>query len=129
MKIKSLDHITINVKELDKTLKFYGDLLGLQKLPSVEMDGQTIYYFMLPGGTKLELIYYYHDTGSSDGNELAVGSCRHFAFEVDDIATVVQELEPAGYNFHLKPKYYDLLGCTCGLVRDPNGFELEFVQK
>ena len=129
MKISAVDHITINVKDLDHSLHFYGSILELEQLPSVKMEGQTIYYFRLPGGTRLELIHYNDDTGIFDGNKLAVGSCRHFAFEVEDMDQAVRELEDAGYSFHLHPAYNDELGCVCGLMRDPTGFELEFVKR
>ena len=129
MKIKAVDHITVNVKNLEETLRFYGEVLGFERLPDVPMDGQVIYYFRLPGGTRLELIKYDHDTGVSDGNELAVGSCRHFAFEVENIEETVETLRKAGYEFHLPCAWSYVLGCTCGLVRDPNGFELEFLQR
>ena len=82
MKISAVDHITINVKDLDHSLHFYGSILELEQLPSVKMEGQTIYYFRLPGGTRLELIHYNDDTGIFDGNKLAEGSCRHFSLEV-----------------------------------------------
>lgn len=129
MKIEAVEHITINVKDLERTIQFYGGVLGLKQLPSVEMEGQTIYYFLLPGGTRLELIHYERDTGNFDGNELAAGSCRHFAFLVEDMEQTVRELEAAGYPFHLPPAYSEELGCVCGLMRDPNGFELEFVER
>jgi len=127
--IKALDHITINVKDLDKTLAFYGQLLELPALPPVETDTQKVYYFGLPGGTKLELIHYYRDTGIDDGNEIATGKCRHFAFEVDDIKEIERRLADAGYSFHLPISYNADFSCTCGLVLDPNGFELEFVER
>ena len=58
MKIEAVEHITINVKDLERTIQFYGGVLGLKQLPSVEMEGQTINYFLLTGGTRLELIHY-----------------------------------------------------------------------
>lgn len=129
MEIKAINHITINVKDLKKTKAFYGDLLGLKELQPVVMEGvQTVYYYELPGGVRLELIDYEEEVPVSEQSELALGSCRHFAFEVDDILALEVRLKEAGYHFHLPIAYAKPFGCTAGLVYDPNGFELEFVQ-
>ena len=127
--IMALDHITINVKNLEETLIFYRDILELPVLPPVETAIQKVYYFALPGGTRLELIHYYANTGISDGNELAQGNCRHFAFVVDDIKKLEAKLVRAGYSFHLPIAYSEDFHCTAGLMKDPNGFELEFIQQ
>lgn len=129
MEIKAINHITINVKDLEKTKEFYGKLLGLRELPPVVIEGvQTVYYYELPGKVKLELIDYEDEIPASCQSELALGSCRHFAFEVDDIRALEEALNQAGYYFHLPVGYAEPFGCTAGLIRDPNGFELEFVQ-
>lgn len=129
MGIKAINHITINVKKLEETKKFYGELLGLKELPPVVIEGvQTVYYYELPGNVKLELIDYEEDIPESVQSELAPGSCRHFAFEVDDIYGLERKLADAGYKFHLPVGDSKPFGCIAGLVLDPNGFELEFVQ-
>lgn len=33
MKIEAVEHITINVKDLERTIQFYGGVLGLKQLP------------------------------------------------------------------------------------------------
>ena len=37
MKMTGLDHITVNVKDLDRSKAFYGDVLGLKEAGSVQM--------------------------------------------------------------------------------------------
>jgi len=127
--IKAVDHITINIKDLEKTLFFYKEILDLESLPMIKMKDQEIYYFKLPGTTKLELINYFYDTGKRDSDDKAKGCCRHFAFEVDDIMALEIKLLNAGYKFHQQIEYINELGFTCGLVYDPNGFELEIIQR
>ena len=56
MEFTNMDHITINVVDLEKTLWFYGELLELKSLPLVEFETETIYYFQLVGSIKFELI-------------------------------------------------------------------------
>ncbi len=129
MEIKAIDHITVNVKDLEKTKYFYGELLGLSPLPVVTIPGvQKVYYYALPGGVRLELIDYEERLPVSRQSEMAPGSCRHFAFETEDIRKLEKKFNEAGYYFHYPIQYSDDFKCTHGLIFDPNGFELEFVQ-
>lgn len=129
MGIKAIDHITINIKNLEKSLEFYGNVLELNALPVIKTKEQDVYYFELPGNTRLELIHYHGQISESEDSSLALGSCRHFAFEVDDIKETEQRIKNAGYTFHLPIAYTDTYGCTAGLMCDPNGFELEFLER
>ena len=54
--ITGIHHITINVKNLTQTHRFYGELLGLTRLEDIDMGDHTLSYYALPGGAKLELI-------------------------------------------------------------------------
>lgn len=126
--IRKLDHVTINIKDFEKTMNFYGDLLGLEKLPSVEMEDHTLFFFKLPDGVKIELVQYHFETKEETVEYSRKGAARHFAFRVDDLDGLQKKLENAGYHFHVPAAYVKQLGFRSGLVRDPNGFELEFVQ-
>ncbi len=128
MHIKSFDHITINLKDVEKSLWFYGELLGLEALPSVDMGTHLLHYFQLPGGGKLELTEYYDSTGTFSGKATDKGQARHLAFEVEDVYGVERLLTQAGYPFHVPVSHIQQLGFSGGLTRDPNGFELEFVE-
>ena len=64
--IKAMDHVTINIKDVEATLHFYGEILELQALPSVDMGDHFLRYFALPSGGKLELIQYYYDVPQLD---------------------------------------------------------------
>jgi len=92
MKILGLDHVTINLRDVEKSLWFYGELLALESL-------------------------------STDK-----GRARHLAFEVDDARAIEEKLTKAGFPFHAPVKDIEKLGFAGGLTRDPNGFELEFLQ-
>lgn len=48
MKMTGLDHITVNVKDLDRSKAFYGDVLGLKEAGSVQMGDHTLTYYELP---------------------------------------------------------------------------------
>lgn len=126
--IKGIDHLTINLRDVEKSLWFYGTLLGLRRLPDVDMGDHLLRYFALPNGGKLELTEYRYATADSGNDATDLGRARHLAFEVDDAYAVEKMLVQAGYPFHVPVSHVECLGFSGGLTRDPNGFELEFLQ-
>ncbi|HNW85607.1 MAG TPA: VOC family protein [Candidatus Limiplasma sp.] len=126
--ILGIDHVTINVTDLAGTLRFYGDVLGLSPLPGVDMGDHELRYFTLPGGAKLELVTYRYPTEDRGQNATDRGRARHLAFEVEDAYATEKKLTEAGYPFHVPVSYVTKLGFYGGLTRDPNGFEVEFLQ-
>jgi len=128
MKIKSVDHMTIIVKDLEKTLWFYGTLLGFEQLETVDLGDHILRYFQLPGGVRLELNEYLYPTRDSVSQLKDRGTWRHLAFAVEDVAEVENTLTAAGYPFHYPVSPTPELGVTGGLVKDPNGVEIEFIE-
>ncbi len=129
MAVKQIDHVTINIRDLDKTREFYGKLLEFEELPTIDLGDHVLYYYAIPGGGKMELTQFLYEVPSGQVDSSNLGVARHLAFEVDDINALEKKLNDAGYHFHCAIGYVEKLGATGGLVRDPNGFELEFLQK
>ena len=126
--ITKVDHITINVKGLEKTMFFYEKILGFQLKPMNDFGDHRYYFFEIPGGTTLEVGEYDFDDQISRDSITAGGRIRHLAFEVDDIFALEKKLAQFGYLFFSPIEYRETLGFTSGLVHDPNGIELEFLQ-
>ena len=88
MKMTGLDHITVNVKDLDRSKAFYGDVLGLKEAGSVQMGDHTLTYYELPQGVRLELIDYEAKEEPKDIKETDTGTYRHFclvAAQLDEV--------------------------------------------
>ena len=128
MKIKQVDHMTIVIKDLEETKRFYGVLLGFEFLEAVKLGDHICHYFKIPGGQKLELTEYLYHTNDASYQPNERGIVRHLAFEVDDVKVLEKILEDAGYKFHYPVVHTPELGVNNGLVHDPNGVELEFVE-
>lgn len=127
MMVQSIDHITINVKNLEASRAFYGELLGLTELSKVDMGDHVLTYYALPGGVKLELISYMSDTGDCTAGLLERGRFRHLALRVDDLETLAARLGDFGGRVLQPPRWVEQLGFTGMLAEDPNGCELEFL--
>ncbi len=131
MKIKSIHHITINLKDEKKTADFYGKLLELKRLPDVDMGDHRLIYFELPGNVRLEFIDYYEKDrcGMAIAPSNTPGSARHFAFEVEDAFLAQKKMEEYGLEIVSAAKKVEELSFIGFLAKEPNGFELEFIQR
>lgn len=128
--ITGIHHITINVKNLTQTHRFYGELLGLTRLEDIDMGDHTLSYYALPGGAKLELICYREVTPVCTAGLLERGRFRHLALQfdtVDALNSVVDRLPLYGGRVLQPPKWVEALQFTGMLAEDPNGCELEFL--
>ena len=128
MDFNKMDHITINVVDIDKTIWFYGELLGLKRLPDIELPEEILHYFELPGSIKLELTEFKFKNNTLNCKSSDKGIFRHLAFSCIDVYSVEKELTEAGYPFHVPVNFNSKLGFHGGLTKDPNGVELEFLQ-
>ena len=110
--MKALHHVGITVKDLDASIRFYHDVLGLEfsNEPSPWFDGEELgqavgvpgaalrQVSLLLGDTMFELLEYKsppsETTGPLESNSLGAS---HVAFLVDDIEAKKAELEAKGH--------------------------------
>ncbi|MBO6146654.1 MAG: VOC family protein [Lachnospiraceae bacterium] len=123
------DHITINVRDIKKSEEFYGDILGLKRLETVDMGDHKLHYYELLEGLMLELIEYDDDFGELHPHVKTRGIYRHLAFACDDVDALYEKLKSRGINVLQTPDDVPKLSFRNILVEDPNGVELEFVTR
>ncbi len=129
MRLKGIDHVSINVKDMGVSAAFYGGVLGLRRLQTVPMDGGfAITYFEIPGGGRLELFDYGGKNRDVPREESDAG-LRHLAFTVDDVAVAEKTLREKGVTIVLPTTDIPSLGARVLLFLDPNGVTLEFCEK
>mgnify|MGYP002799913457 CR=1 FL=1 len=129
MKIAGLDHITINVTDLQKSAEFYKIGLGLKETGFIDMGDHTLTYFELPQKVRLELIDYAEKTAKRDGKETDPGIYRHFCLETDNLEELAKICLERGISVRKSPSYVEKLACSTMLIVDPNGVEIEIIQK
>ena len=128
MKISKIDHVSINVTDIKKSLDFYGRVLGLKQQQTVDCGEFDITYFVLPDGSRLELFDYRGRNRNNLREESEVG-LRHIAFEVEDVAAHEKLLKAEGVEITLSTCDLPDLGARVLLFLDPNGVTLEFCEK
>lgn len=127
MNIRKIEHVSINVTDMQKSLDFYGRVLGFEQQQTVDCGDFDITYFGLPGGSRLELFDYRGRSPSSPRQESEVG-LRHLAFQVEDVAAHEKLLRTAGVEITLPTCELRNLEARVLLFLDPNGVTLEFCE-
>ncbi|SDK87754.1 methylmalonyl-CoA epimerase [Natronincola ferrireducens] len=108
MKVGKVDHIGIAVKNLDETLKFYEDILGLECIGTEVVEEQKVRVAFLPvGDTEVELL----ESTEEDGPiakfiEKKGEGIQHIAFRVDNIEEAIESMKAKGVKMiDEKPRY------------------------
>lgn len=127
--IKGIDHFTINVTDLEKSISFYKEVLGLKELNTIDMGDHQLIYFYLQEGCKLELINYLFETELSHPKEDAQGIYRHMALRTDNLMEIYNKCIENDIFIRLQPVNMEKLFCKGMLIEDPNGVEIEIVEK
>ncbi|MDD6685114.1 MAG: VOC family protein [Lachnospiraceae bacterium] len=126
---RKLDHVTINVKDMRKSEEFYAEVIGLQKLYNVDMGDHQIHYFSLGGDAMLELIQYDVPDGEAHLAVKTKGILRHLAIRTSQLDAIWERAKTAGVKVNCEPGYVEKLRFRNFLIEDPNGVELEILQR
>jgi catechol 2,3-dioxygenase-like lactoylglutathione lyase family enzyme len=144
--MRAMHHVGITVRDLDASIRFYHDVLGLafSNEPSPWFDGPELgpavgvpgaalrQVSLLVGDTTLELLEYGNPT-SETARPLASNNvgASHVAFLVDDIEATKADLEGKGISFFSDVNVVDdgvLAGWRWVYFADPDGYPLELVE-
>lgn len=122
-------HTMLRVGDLDRSIKFYSDILGMKVLRRHDYpDGKFTLAFVGYGDEKdhtvLELTHNW-DTASYDkGNAFG-----HIAIEVDDAYQACEQVRNAGGKV-VREAGPMMHGTTViAFIEDPDGYKIEFIQK
>lgn len=121
-------HTMFRVRDLEKSLKFYTELLGMQLIKKVDFpDGEFTLAFVGYGpeeeNTVIELTYNYGQSDYDIGN--AYG---HIALETSDIYATSKVLKDGGATFTREPGPMKHGTTEIAFLKDPDGYMIELVQ-
>lgn len=120
-------HTMIRVKDIKKSLEFYEKLIGLKLVKQMRLDDCTLYFLSDEiGEVQIELTQ--NDETPEKGYEIGSGF-GHFAFQVDSMEEVTKKLKEFGYEYLWEPFQLHAAGSTISFVKDPDGYEIEFIEK
>ena len=110
MAILRMTHIGICVSDLDRSIRFYRDLLGFEYLSDLQVEGEATEkllklkdvklhaVYLERDGTRIELLHYVSPGHQGDGGPRPMNALglTHLSLRVDDLETVLADLRAAG---------------------------------
>jgi lactoylglutathione lyase len=123
--VTKLLHTRYRVNDLDKTVKFYRDVLGLRETRrSTSPRGSTLVFFKAPGSEEeIEICHF-----PASGEVKVQADLTHLAFEVDDMEAFAAKSAAAGYPLSDGPTVTSS-GSKIAFVDAPEGYEVELIEK
>ena len=123
--IKRLLHTRYRVQDLEKTVSFYKDVLGLEETRRhTSGRGSQLVFFKAPGGEEeIELCKF-----DESGPVIVGPDLTHLAFEVDDIEAFAKHSEAKGYPLSDGP-HKNSGGGAIAFIDAPEGYEIELIQR
>jgi lactoylglutathione lyase len=116
-------HTMVRVTDLDQSLDFYVNKLGLEELRRMDSpQGRfTLVFLAAPGDSsaQVELTYNWDPEAYGEGRNFG-----HIAYEVDDIYKACQRLMDAGVTINRPPR-----DGRMAFVRSPDNISIELLQK
>jgi len=125
MRVKKLLHTRMRVNDLERTVQFYTQILGLEIADRRKSPrGSELVFLRTPNSEELLEITYYPGSGPV----VVQPDLMHLAFEVDDLAAVGQELAAKGVKFSDGPTVTGT-GSIFAFIDAPEGYEIELIQR
>ena len=141
----SLHHTGLTVRDLDRSLGFYRDVLGMEVVFEQEKEGGYLAaivgypgahvrmaHLAFPGDAhRLELFQYLSPEPRGEPGEPRDVGITHVCLRVGELDALVERLEAAGAAFFSRPVLVDT-GANAGgrgvYLRDPDGVVLELFE-
>jgi lactoylglutathione lyase len=121
--IKKLLHTRYRVHDLEKTVSFYKDVLGLKEVRrQTSGRGSQLVFLKAPGSDEEIEICKFDESGP-----VMVGpDITHLAFEVDDLEKFAKEAAAKGYPLSDGP--HSTGTGKIAFIDAPEGYEIELIQ-
>ncbi|HSR64340.1 MAG TPA: VOC family protein [Xanthomonadaceae bacterium] len=121
-------HTMVRVRDLDASLRFYCDGLGLRETRRMEnAGGRYTLVFLAAAETpeaEIELTYNWPDPGGGTEDYGSARNFGHLAFRVDDVYALCAHLQAMGVTINRPPRDGHM-----AFVRSPDLVSIELLQK
>lgn len=123
--VKRLLHTRYRVNDLEKTVAFYRDVLGLEELRRHKSPrGSELVFFKAPGSEEeIEICSF-----PASGPVQVQPDLTHLAFEVEDLEAFARHAAAKGYPLSDGPTQTSS-GNVIAFVDAPEGYEIELIQR
>jgi len=123
--VNKLLHTRYRVNDLERTVKFYRDVLGLEEVRRHKSPrGSELVFLKTPGSAEEIEITNFQGSGPVQVQP----DLTHLAFEVDSLDEFAKHLARHGLKYSDGPTTSSI-GTTFAFIDAPEGYEIELIQK
>ena len=124
-KVRKLLHTRYRVNDLERTVKFYKDILGLEEVRRHKSPrGSELAFLKAPeSNEEIEITHF-----PAGGPVQVQPDLTHLAFEVDSLEEFAKHLAKHGLKYSDGPTTTST-GTVFAFIDAPEGYEIELIQK
>jgi len=115
---------TVNVKDMDESIGFYTELIGLRVLQRFPAGPGVEIAFMGNGADNETTVELLMDSGKS---AVDFSECIFLGFAVESVDAMLETVKNKGIPIHSGP--IETPGFTFFCIKDPNGLNVQFFQQ
>jgi len=121
-------HTMLRVNDLDESLRFYCEVLGMRLLRRKDYpSGRFTLAFVGYGPEDRETVLEFTHNWDTRAYELG-NAYGHVAIGVEGLAAVVEQLRAKGAKVVREPGPMKHGGSTIAFIEDPNGYRIELIE-
>ena len=123
-------HTMLRVKDLDASVRFYTELMGMKELRRNEVpDGKyTLAFVGYAGENEQAVVELTYNWDQKDGYEVGSGF-GHLAVGMPDVYGTCDKLRKGGAKITREPGPVKFGTTVIAFVEDPDGYKVELVQR
>lgn len=120
-------HAMIRVKNIDESMKFYTEVLGLNKTHEIKLEDSILHFLGDGFGEfQIELTENFETPAGGYPTGPAFG---HFALETKDMDEFDKKFKAIGGVYLYEPFVMEEAQSKIAFIKDPDGNEIEIIQK
>ena len=121
-------HSMIRVKDIDKSLEFYTQLLNMTLEKKKRLDDCELYFLNDEDNSGAQLELTSNDETPQEGY-VQGNAFGHFAFSVKSLDDFTKKMHSLGYEYLYEPFDLNGKGTKIAFIKDPDGNEIELIEK
>ena len=118
-------HTCLNVSDLDRSIEFYTQHLGLRFVSrrEIKQNNAEIAFLKDEAGSAIELTHWRDKKNLTEGDNF-----DHIAFGVDNVEATVKKLKDNGVPIAMEPFSLQGSSSKIAFIKDPDGNWLELIE-
>ena len=126
MKVRKLLHTRYRLNDLERSVKFYKDVLGLEEVRRHKSPrGSELVFLKAPESEETIELCHFPNSGPVE----VQADLTHLAFQVDSLESFGQHLTALGLKYSDGPTYKPDGSGGFAFIDAPEGYEIELIQR